>query len=36
MVFDKGEIIEEGSMKELLESESRFKKLYDMQNGMEV
>ena len=36
LVFDKGEVIEEGSMKELLESDSRFKRLYDMQKGVEV
>jgi ATP-binding cassette subfamily B protein len=35
-VFDKGEIIEEGSMKELLSKESRFKKLYELQNGAEI
>lgn len=33
LVFDKGEIIEEGSMQELLNRESRFKKLYELQNG---
>ncbi|MBX3163441.1 MAG: ABC transporter ATP-binding protein [Bacteroidetes bacterium] len=33
LVFDKGEIIEEGSMQELLSRDSRFKKLYELQNG---
>jgi ABC-type multidrug transport system fused ATPase/permease subunit len=36
MVFDKGEIIEEGSIKELLERDSRFKKLYELQSGTEI
>lgn len=36
MVFDKGEIIEEGSIKELLSRESRFKKLHELQNKIEV
>ena len=36
MVFDKGEIMEEGSIKELLSRESRFKKLYELQNKTEV
>jgi len=36
LVFDKGEVIEEGSMAELLQRDSRFKKLYELQNGMEV
>jgi ATP-binding cassette, subfamily B, multidrug efflux pump len=36
MVFDQGEIIEEGSIKELMERESRFKKLYELQNKTEV
>jgi ATP-binding cassette subfamily B multidrug efflux pump len=36
LVFDKGEIIEEGSIKELLSKESRFKKLYELQNRTEV
>ncbi|MBL7931229.1 MAG: ABC transporter ATP-binding protein, partial [Bacteroidia bacterium] len=35
LVFDKGEIIEQGSVKELLEKESRFKKLYELQNNKE-
>lgn len=35
-VFDKGEIIEEGSMNELLNRESRFKKLYELQSNTEV
>lgn len=36
LVFDKGEIIEEGSIPELLNKESRFKKLYELQNNAEV
>lgn len=36
VVFDKGEIIEKGSIKELLERDSRFKKLYELQNGVEI
>lgn len=36
LVFDKGEIIEEGSIPELLKIESRFKKLYELQNNEEV
>lgn len=35
-VFDKGEIIEEGPMNELLNKESRFKKLYELQSNTEV
>jgi ABC-type polar amino acid transport system ATPase subunit len=35
-VFDKGEIIEEGSIKELLEKDSQFKKLYELQNKGEL
>lgn len=35
LVFDKGEIIEQGSVKELLAKESRFKKLYELQNNKE-
>ena len=35
-VFDKGEIIEEGSQQELLSRESRFKKLYELQTNAEV
>lgn len=36
IVFDKGEIIEEGPIAELLSRESRFKKLYELQNKAEV
>jgi ATP-binding cassette subfamily B protein len=36
LVFDKGEIIEEGSIPELLNKESRFKKLYELQKNAEV
>lgn len=36
LVFDKGEIIEEGSIAELLSSNSRFKKLYELQNKAEI
>jgi ATP-binding cassette subfamily B protein len=36
LVFDKGEIIEEGSVTELLNKESRFKKLYELQKNTEV
>jgi ATP-binding cassette, subfamily B, multidrug efflux pump len=36
LVFDKGEIIEEGSIPELLKTESRFRKLYELQNNEEV
>lgn len=36
LVFDKGEIIEEGSISELLNRESRFKKLYELQKNAEV
>lgn len=35
LVFDKGEIIEEGAIPELLSRESRFKKLYEIQNKVE-
>lgn len=35
LVFDKGEIIEQGPVKELLEKESRFRKLYELQNNKE-
>ena len=31
LVFDKGEVVEKGSMKTLLSTESRFKKLYELQ-----
>ncbi|WP_317899628.1 ABC transporter ATP-binding protein [Aurantibacillus circumpalustris] len=36
LVFDKGEIIENGSIPELLKTESRFKKLYELQNKEEI
>lgn len=36
LVFDKGEIIEEGSIRELLSRESRFKKLYELQKTEEA
>lgn len=36
LVFDKGQVIEEGSIAELLGRESRFKKLYELQNKTEV
>jgi len=35
LVFDKGEIIEEGTIPELLKTDSRFKKLYELQNKKE-
>ncbi len=35
-VFERGEIIEEGSVTELLEKESKFKKLYELQNNAEL
>ncbi len=35
IVFDKGEVVEEGTPSELLNRESRFKKLYELQNGLE-
>ena len=35
-VFDKGEIIEQGSMKELMAKDSKFKKLYELQTGVEA
>jgi ATP-binding cassette, subfamily B, multidrug efflux pump len=35
-VFERGEIIEEGSVTELLEKESKFKKLYELQNKGEL
>lgn len=35
LVFEKGEVIEEGSIPELLAKESRFKKLYELQNKEE-
>lgn len=34
-VFDKGEVIEQGSMSELLSEDTRFKKLYELQKGAE-
>ncbi len=36
LVFDKGEITEEGSIPELMKRESRFKKLYELQNNEEI
>lgn len=36
MVFEKGEVIEEGSIKELLGRDSKFKKLYELQNKAEI
>jgi ATP-binding cassette subfamily B multidrug efflux pump len=36
LVFDKGEIVEEGSIQELLSRESRFKTLYELQKRTEV
>jgi len=36
LVFDHGQIIEEGSIQELLSTNSRFKKLYELQNKAEV
>lgn len=36
MVFEKGELIEEGSIAELLNRESKFKRLYELQNGVEI
>ena len=35
-VFEKGQIIEEGSIKELLTTDSKFKKLYELQNKGEL
>lgn len=35
-VFDQGRIIEQGSMKELMNRDSRFKKLYELQNKAEI
>ncbi len=35
-VFDKGEIIEEGTIKELLTTESRFKKMYELNYSSEI
>jgi ATP-binding cassette, subfamily B, multidrug efflux pump len=36
MVFENGEVIEQGTVKALLAQNSRFKKLYELQNRMEV
>ena len=36
MVFEKGEVIEEGPIRELLGRESKFKKLYELQNKAEI
>jgi ATP-binding cassette subfamily B multidrug efflux pump len=36
IVFDKGEIIEQGPIPELLGRDSRFKKLYELQNKAEI
>jgi ATP-binding cassette, subfamily B, multidrug efflux pump len=36
MVFEKGEVIEEGSIQELLRKESKFKQLYELQNKTEI
>lgn len=36
LVFDHGKIIEEGPITELLSRDSRFKKLYELQNKLEV
>jgi ATP-binding cassette subfamily B protein len=36
IVFDKGTIIEEGPIKDLLSRESRFRKLYELQNKLEL
>jgi ATP-binding cassette, subfamily B, multidrug efflux pump len=36
LVFDHGQIIEQGTIKELLSKDSRFKKLYELQNRAEV
>jgi len=36
IVFEKGEIIEQGSMAELMDKDSKFKKLYELQTGLEV
>lgn len=35
-VFEQGQVIEQGSMKELLSRESKFKKLYELQNKAEL
>jgi len=36
VVFDKGEIVEEGSMRDLMGRDSRFRKLYELQTGVEM
>ncbi len=36
LVFDKGEIIEQGTISELLSKESRFKRLHELQNKFEI
>jgi len=36
LVFDHGKIIEEGSIRELLSTDSKFKKLYELNNILEV
>ncbi len=36
LVFEKGEIIEEGTIQQLLNSNSKFKKLYELQTGVEI
>lgn len=36
IVFDKGEVVEQGDIPTLLNTNSRFKKLYDMQSGIET
>jgi ATP-binding cassette subfamily B multidrug efflux pump len=36
LVFDKGEIIEQGTINELLSRDSRFKKLHELQNKLEI
>ncbi len=36
ILFEKGEIIEQGSMKELMAKDSKFKKLYELQTGVEA
>lgn len=36
LVFDKGEVVEEGSISELLSKDSRFKKMYELNYGTEI
>lgn len=36
IVFENGEVVEEGSVSDLLNKDSRFKKLYELQKGTEV